>query len=136
MNAQAKILEEFDLFSIIRSLRVARFLANLTLAKYQQQMVNYFNLYSLENKTTKSGSIKYDKKELAKQMTGEDFHQPINQIIVKEVIGRKNYNAIMKGKNQVSYIDEGNSNDSSDFEDTTNDASLSGAEKDFNAQNY
>jgi len=49
-------------------------------------------------------------------MTGSDFSININQVIVKEVIGQKNYDMILKNTNmdKINFIDEGRSNDSSD----------------------
>lgn len=49
-------------------------------------------------------------------MSGPDFSIPINQVIVKEVIGEKNYKLIMKNSimGKIDFIDEGRSNDSSD----------------------
>lgn len=52
-NAGPKISDELDLINIVKRLRVNQFIANLTLTPYQQQAINYFYEYSLENKYAK-----------------------------------------------------------------------------------
>ena len=55
-NAQAKLAEEFDIITILKTLRAARFLINSQMSKKQQQAIDFFQAYSLESKTI------YDKK--------------------------------------------------------------------------
>lgn len=48
---------EIDLINIVKTLRATKFLLNLSLAPYQQQIVNYFNEYSVNysDKNKKGG---------------------------------------------------------------------------------
>lgn len=57
-NAKSKLAQELDILNIVRDLRVSRFLTNLWLTPYQQQMVDYFKQYSLENKSIRPSDWK------------------------------------------------------------------------------
>jgi len=53
------LIYEFDILNIIKELRVARFLVNLQLAPYQQQVVNYFKQYSMDTKNLRPQSYEF-----------------------------------------------------------------------------
>lgn len=84
--------------NIVRDLRVSRFLTNLWLTPYQQQMVEYFKQYSLENSSIRPTDWKtYSKKKLIQKVSGrgtkaqekgqpDPSANPINQIIMRNVI--------------------------------------------------
>lgn len=57
-NAEAKIAEETDIITILKTLRSARFLIDKYMSVKQQQAVDFFQAYSLETKSI------YDKKRM------------------------------------------------------------------------
>lgn len=70
--------EDLDLINIVKKLRVGQFIANLTLSPYQQQAIDYFYEYSLENKYAKAKEWKQlDRAELI-EMINNNMHNPIN----------------------------------------------------------
>lgn len=71
-------MEEMDILEIVKCLRVSKFMQNLALSPYQQQMINYFYEYSLENKLAKPRDWKqYDRRELVGMVNGA-IENPIN----------------------------------------------------------
>ena len=59
----------------------------MALSPYQQQSINYFYEYSLDNRLSKPKDWKqYNKEELIEMVNG-GINNPINQIIVQKVAG-------------------------------------------------
>lgn len=86
-NAGVKINDEFDLINIIKRLRVNQFIANLTLSPYQQQAIDYFYEYSLENKHARNKDWKNLNLDELIEIVNNNLHNPINQLINQKVIG-------------------------------------------------